>query len=228
MHLRRLGSQTFRPPDRTLRERTFGVVAAPPSTAESAEVGMQTRLSPIPMGNSRCTEPSGKQVRPSGVAHRSALMIPMDERAAESLLNLAERAGPGLKGLDAKALFGELEQQYADLLAAMQWFIDQGRTDECLRLATSLAPFWMATKRLEEGSAWFDRTLGSPGGEDAHRGRASLPGGHAGLLDGCRRPRVHAPWPGLRDRPPAWRSHDHGAGLDGFGANRAPIGLKHG
>src|SRR3989337_2953072 len=28
---------------------------------------------------------------------------------------------------------------------------------------------WKATKRLDEGSAWFDRTLGSPGGEDAHR-----------------------------------------------------------
>jgi tetratricopeptide (TPR) repeat protein len=37
----------------------------------------------------------------------------------------------------------------------------------------------MATKRLEEGSACFDRALGSPGGDDAHRGQACF---QAGLL----------------------------------------------
>ncbi|HEY2924644.1 MAG TPA: tetratricopeptide repeat protein, partial [Candidatus Eisenbacteria bacterium] len=99
-----------------------------------------------------------------------------------------------MKGLDAKALFGQLEQQYGDLLAAMQWFIDQGRTDEARRLATSLAPFWMATKRLDEGSAWFDRTLAPPGGDDAHRGRASF---HAGLL---------VFWTGADDRASAHHS----------------------
>ena len=103
----------------------------------------------------------------------------MDARAADSLLNLAERAGPGLKGLDAKALLGQLEQQYGDLLAAMRWFIDQGRTDESMRLATALDPFWTATSRLDEGSAWFDLILGLPGGDDAHRGRALF---DAGLL----------------------------------------------
>jgi len=103
----------------------------------------------------------------------------VDARAAESLLDLAERAGPGLKGLDAKVLFGQLEQQYGVLLAAMEWFIGQERTDEALRLATSLAPFWMATKRLDEGSAWFDRSLRSPGGEDSLRGQALF---QAGLL----------------------------------------------
>jgi len=103
----------------------------------------------------------------------------MDARAAESFLSLAERISPGLKGIDAKAKFDQLEQRHDDLVAAMQWFIDQGRTDEGIRLATSLAPFWMATKRLDEGSAWFDRTLASPGGEDAIRGQAYF---QAGLL----------------------------------------------
>ena len=50
-------------------------------------------------------------------------------------------------------MFGQFEQQYADLLTAMQWFIEHGRTDESLRLASSLVTFWMATKRLAEGLA---------------------------------------------------------------------------
>lgn len=108
----------------------------------------------------------------------------MDAGAAESLLNLAERAGPELKGLDSRASFGQLEQQYGDLLAAMQWFIDQGRTDEAIRLANSLAPFWTATKRLEEGSVWFDRTLEPPGNDNAHRGLAFVQAGFLAFWKG--------------------------------------------
>jgi tetratricopeptide (TPR) repeat protein len=103
----------------------------------------------------------------------------VDARAAESLLDLGETAGPGLMGLDRRALFAQLEERYDDLLAAMQWFLDQGRTDEAIRLARSLSAFWTATRRLDEGSEWFDRALGSPGGEDANRGRACF---EAGLL----------------------------------------------
>ena len=103
----------------------------------------------------------------------------MDARAAESLLDLAEFAGPGLKGLDRKALFAQLEEQYDDLLAAMQWFLDEGRTDEGIRLARSLAAFWTATRRIDEGCEWFDRVLSSAGGEDGDRARACV---EAGLL----------------------------------------------
>src|SRR5438105_457914 len=60
---------------------------------------------------------------------------PMEASTAESLLELAERAGPGLKGLDARASQAQLEQQYALLLEAIQWFLDQGRTNEALRIA---------------------------------------------------------------------------------------------
>ena len=103
----------------------------------------------------------------------------VDAEAAESLLDLAELAGPGLQGLDRKPLLAQLEERYDDLTAAMQWFLEQGRTDEAMRLARSLATFWMATRRLDEGSEWFDRVLGSPGGEDVGRGRAYV---EAGLL----------------------------------------------
>ena len=65
----------------------------------------------------------------------------MDSQTAESLLMLAEQARSDLGGLDAKTVFGHLEQRYHDLLETLGWFIDQGRTDEVLRLSTSLAPF---------------------------------------------------------------------------------------
>jgi tetratricopeptide (TPR) repeat protein len=103
----------------------------------------------------------------------------VDARAAESLLDLAERAGPGLMGLDRKALFAQLEERYDDLLASMQWFLEEGRTDEAIRVARSLAPFWMATRRLEEGCEWFDQVLGPPTGDDVNRGRGYV---EAGLL----------------------------------------------
>src|SRR4029079_16134067 len=79
------------------------------------------------------------------------MMRTVDAGSAESLLGFAEGAGPGLRGLSAHALFEELEAKDADLLAALQWFLDSGRTDEALLLAIALAPVWMARKRLDEG-----------------------------------------------------------------------------
>jgi tetratricopeptide (TPR) repeat protein len=103
----------------------------------------------------------------------------MNTQMAESLRDFAEEASLGLLGLESKAVFEQLEQRYTDLLSAMQWFIDQKCTDDALRLGTSLAPFWMATKRLEEGSEWFDRVLNASGGQDSNRGEALF---QAGLL----------------------------------------------
>ena len=103
----------------------------------------------------------------------------MDAQGAEALLDFAERAGPGLKGLDRKTLFERLEERHDDLLAAMEWFVGHGRTDAAISLARWLAPFWTATRRLDEGSEWFDRVLRAPGGDDMNRGRACV---EAGLI----------------------------------------------
>ncbi len=102
----------------------------------------------------------------------------MDARSAESLLHLAEEAAPGLRGPDPKTVLGELERRYADLESAMEWFTEQQRANQALRLASSLVGFWMATQRLEEGSAWFDRVLALPGADDVHRGRAWFDAGY--------------------------------------------------
>ena len=111
-------------------------------------------------------------------------IAPMNRQSAESLLDFAENAGPGLRGTEAKTLFDQIARQYDEMLVAIQWFIAEGRTDESLRLATSLVPFWMATKRLDEGSTWLDRVLALPGGGDAHRGRALFDAGYLAFWKG--------------------------------------------
>jgi tetratricopeptide (TPR) repeat protein len=103
----------------------------------------------------------------------------VDELKAERMLEFAEQAGAGLDGLDREALFAELEQQYDELLAAMQSFLDEGRSEEAIRLASALARFWTASGRLEEGARWFDRVLAGSGNGDAIVGRAFF---EAGLI----------------------------------------------
>lgn len=103
----------------------------------------------------------------------------MDAPAAEALRDLAEEAGPGLAGLDRRALLEELEARHDELLTAMDWFLEHRRADDATRIATSLVPFWMATRRLDEGSEWFERILGRSGDDPAIRGRGLF---DAGLL----------------------------------------------
>jgi len=73
----------------------------------------------------------------------------MSAQTAESLLTDAEGDSQQLRALQAKALRGELDQQYGDVLSALEWFLDQDRVDEAFRLLNSLVPFWMATARLD-------------------------------------------------------------------------------
>jgi tetratricopeptide (TPR) repeat protein len=61
----------------------------------------------------------------------------------------------------------------------MAWFVDAGRTDEALRLATALYRYWITKQRFEEGDAWFGRVLASPGGDDGLRGTATF---YAGFM----------------------------------------------
>jgi tetratricopeptide (TPR) repeat protein len=101
----------------------------------------------------------------------------MDARAAESLLGLAEEASANSRGAGAKAAVQQLETDYDDLVAAIQWFIDHERTDEALRVANALYRFWITKQRFEEGADWFDRVLGAPGGAPGLRGQAFINAG---------------------------------------------------
>jgi tetratricopeptide (TPR) repeat protein len=97
--------------------------------------------------------------------------------ASEPLLELAERAGLGISSLGSKEHLKVLDDHSDELLAELQRFLDEGRTDDALRLATSLARFWMATGRLDEGREWFDRVLAAPGPDAISRGRGCVEAG---------------------------------------------------
>ena len=96
---------------------------------------------------------------------------------AESTLEFAEQASVGAMGPNAKASLEQLEARYDELLAALAWFIDAGRTDEALRLANALYRFWITKQRFAEGAVWFDRVLASPGGDALLRCKAVLNAG---------------------------------------------------
>lgn len=111
-------------------------------------------------------------------------MTLMDVQTAQSLLNFAEDITPKLRGLEAHAQLEQLERKYGDLKLAIWWFIEQKCATEALRVTNSLVAFWMATKRLDEGSTWFDQALAVPGGDDVHRGRALFEAGYLAFWKG--------------------------------------------
>jgi len=103
----------------------------------------------------------------------------MDSRSAESLLEFAEGASAGATGPNAKSSLEQLDTRSGELQATMAWFVDAGRMDEALRLANALYRFWITKQRFEEGAAWFDRVLATPGGDELLRGRTML---YAGFM----------------------------------------------
>jgi tetratricopeptide (TPR) repeat protein len=96
----------------------------------------------------------------------------VDAETAASLVTFAEDARTGLTGLGGASIQEALEDRRPELLAALEWFVLHDRPEEAFRLAGALVPFWMATKRIDEGDAWFQRILSLPGGSRAARARA--------------------------------------------------------
>jgi non-specific serine/threonine protein kinase len=103
----------------------------------------------------------------------------MDVRAAESLLSLAEEASTRSRGPGSKEALELLENRYGDLVAALEWFIEQKRPDEALRLANALYRFWITKQRFDDGARWFDRVLGAAGGDTRLRGQSCI---YAGFM----------------------------------------------
>jgi tetratricopeptide (TPR) repeat protein len=96
---------------------------------------------------------------------------------SEPILEFVEQAALGISGLESKEHLKVLDEHNDELLAAIQRFLDEGRADDAVLLARSLARFWMATGRLEEGREWFDRVLSVPDGDVVIRGRGCVEAG---------------------------------------------------
>ncbi len=96
----------------------------------------------------------------------------MDARTAESLLSMAEAARPRMQASDGASALAEMESNYRAMVEAMDWCLAHAQADAAYRFASALVPFWMATKRIDEGDSWFADALGRPGGSEPRRARA--------------------------------------------------------
>jgi non-specific serine/threonine protein kinase len=102
----------------------------------------------------------------------------VNESTAESLISLAEDARSRLRGPESGTARARLDERYPELLAALEWLADAGRLDDAYRLATALVPFWISSRRIDDGDAWFRRALDLPGGTAARRTRATYDHGY--------------------------------------------------
>ena len=75
------------------------------------------------------------------------------------MLDLVERAEPGLTGPDSGRWLNEFEACHDDIRAALQFGIDNGHHSTALRLAIATAPFWFRQGHANEGRAWLEQAL---------------------------------------------------------------------
>ena len=107
----------------------------------------------------------------------------VDLRTAESLVVIAEDARAGIRREDPESA-AAIEARYADMLEVLEWSLGAGQPDTGFRLAAALVPFWMSTKRIDDGDAWFRRALAQPAGSTARRARASHDHGYLLFFSG--------------------------------------------
>jgi predicted ATPase len=81
------------------------------------------------------------------------------QRHAEYYLMLAEQAEPELKGSRQVTWLNQLEEEHANLRAALSWVLERRKTDLGLRLVGALGEFWYRRGYLSEGRRWLQAAL---------------------------------------------------------------------
>jgi predicted ATPase/class 3 adenylate cyclase len=109
-------------------------------------------------------------------------------RHAAVYLALAEQAEPALYGPEQLAWLDRLEQEHANLLAALAWLAERGAGGEpeapdaaeaALRLGAALARFWVMRSHVALAGEWLGRLLALPGAQrTAARARVLAGAGH--------------------------------------------------
>jgi tetratricopeptide (TPR) repeat protein len=77
-------------------------------------------------------------------------------------LKLAEEAEPHLNGPAQATSFARLENDYANLRAALEWSLQEPDASHGLRLASALPTFWFVRGPLLEGVDWLVRAVSRP------------------------------------------------------------------
>ena len=86
-------------------------------------------------------------------------------------MEIAEEARARLRSQDPAAAV-PVEERYPEMLQALDWYLDGGQPEVAFRLASALVPFWIFSKRIDDGDQWFNRALRRGTGNDAARARA--------------------------------------------------------
>ena len=113
----------------------------------------------------------------AGPGRRASYDAAVDARTADDLLAIAEDARERTRREDPTGA-ENVEARYPEMLEALDWYLEAAQPDDGFRLATALVPFWMSTKRIDDGDRWFAQALRQPAGSPARRARATYDHGY--------------------------------------------------
>jgi predicted ATPase/DNA-binding SARP family transcriptional activator len=80
-------------------------------------------------------------------------------RHSEYFCQLAEQARDGLKGLHQQAWLERLEEEHANLRAALARLLEQRQTEQAMRVVSGIWSFWLFHGYLREGQRWSEAVL---------------------------------------------------------------------
>jgi predicted ATPase len=81
-------------------------------------------------------------------------------RHGQYFAQLAERAKEGLwRGPSQQAWLDRLEDEHANLRAALAWLLEQQQTDKALQIVSGVWMFWLIRGYLREGQRWSEEAL---------------------------------------------------------------------
>lgn len=107
----------------------------------------------------------------------------MDAATVVALVDLAEEGRARARWQDPGAS-SAVEDRYPAMREALDWCLASGQPETAYRLASALVPFWVSTRRIDDGDAWFERALGTVAGSPATRARALYDHGYLVLWSG--------------------------------------------
>jgi ATP/maltotriose-dependent transcriptional regulator MalT len=144
------------------------------------------------------------------------------ERHASFFLNLVERVAhaafafrwawdtrAGTENLDPMVANLQVEQDHDNVRAALDYLVDTGHAEACLRLTTACVPFWEWYGHLREAEMRLDRALGIAGTEQtAFSAQALLMAGDVAFIMG----NLEATSTHARESLAIWRTLDNPRG----------------
>jgi tetratricopeptide (TPR) repeat protein len=114
-----------------------------------------------------------------------ATTAPPERHETQMLYSFVEKAGRGLRGLNANVWRDRIERRYRDLEAAFDWLLDHGQAADALAMASTLAEFLRITGRVATGRAWLDRALSAVALDDRLRAVALYENGMLAFWQGA-------------------------------------------